>query len=143
MCHVHNRYLGLPVLALLGSTKSPEGHGSALHRLLGLPSSEGDNAGMIFIPGGSFTMGSNRERPEERFTHIVQVDGFWIDQHEVTNAEFDKFVKATGYITLAERGVDPKTHPGMSQDMLAPGSVIFIPPRSSVAAATSPNGGNM
>ena len=83
---------------------------------------------MIFIPGGSFTMGSNRERPEERFTHIVQVDGFWIDQHEVTNAEFDKFVKATGYITLAERGVDPKTHPGMSQDMLAPGSVIFIPP---------------
>ena len=67
---------------------------------------------MIFIPGGSFTMGSNRERPEERFTHIVQVDGFWIDQHEVTNAEFDKFVKETGYITLAERGVDPNTHPG-------------------------------
>ena len=73
-------------------------------------------------------MGSDRERPEERFTHIVQVDGFWIDQHEVTNAEFDKFVKATGYITLAERGVDPKTHPGMSQDMLATRSVIFIPP---------------
>ena len=87
-----------------------------------------EKTGMVFIPGGSFTMGSNRERPEERFTHIVQVDGFWIDQHEVTNAEFDKFVKATGYITLAERGVDPKTHPGMSQDMLAPGSVIFIPP---------------
>ena len=102
-----------------------------------------EKTGMVFIPGGSFTMGSNRERPEERFTHIVQVDGFWIDQHEVTNAEFDKFVKATGYITLAERGVDPKTHPGMSQDMLAPGSVIFIPPTELSRGGDLTHGGNM
>ena len=120
--------LTVALLALLGSTKLSEAADQLCTAYSGLPSEEGDKAGMIFIPGGSFTMGSNRERPEERFTHIVQVDGFWIDQHEVTNAEFDKFVKATGYITLAERGVDPKTHPGMSQDMLAPGSVIFIPP---------------
>ena len=56
-----------------------------------------------------------KERPEERFSHTVKVDGFWIDQHEVTNAQFAKFVEATGYKTLAERGVDPKTHPGMEQ----------------------------
>ena len=43
----------------------------------------------------------------------ASVDGFWIDQHEVTNAEFAEFVEATGYKTLAERGLDPKTHPGM------------------------------
>ena len=120
--------LAVALLALLGSTRLSEAADQLCTAYSGLPSEEGDKAGMIFIPGGSFTMGSNRERPEERFTHIVQVDEFWIDQHEVTNAEFDKFVKATGYITLAERGVDPKTHPGMSQDMLAPGSVIFIPP---------------
>jgi sulfatase modifying factor 1 len=89
---------------------------------------DGGKAGMVLIPGGSFTMGSNRERPEERFTHVVQVDDFWIDQHEVTNAEFGKFVKATGYVTLAERGVDPKARPGMSEDILAPGSVVFIQP---------------
>jgi sulfatase modifying factor 1 len=119
---------GLVLIALLGSTKTLNATDQLCTGYLGLPSEGGDKAGMVFIPGGSFTMGSDRERPEERFTHIVQVDGFWIDQHEVTNAEFERFVKATGYITLAERGVDPTTHPGMSQDMLAPGSVVFIRP---------------
>ena len=92
----------LALLAILGGVE-PLAADQLCTGYSGLPSSDGDKAGMIFILGGSFTMGSNRERPEERFTHIVQVDGFWIDQHEVTNAEFDKFVKATGYITLACR----------------------------------------
>ena len=83
---------------------------------------------MVFVPGGSFIMGSDRERPEERFSHPVKVEGFWIDQHEVTNAEFAKFVEATGYKTLAERGIDPKTHPEMSGDVLEPGSVLFVQP---------------
>jgi formylglycine-generating enzyme required for sulfatase activity len=83
---------------------------------------------MVYVPGGTFTMGSDRQRPEEQFTHVVHVDGFWIDQHEVTNAQFEKFVQATGYVTLAERGVDPKTHPGMSKDLLVPGSMLFIQP---------------
>jgi formylglycine-generating enzyme required for sulfatase activity len=94
----------------------------------GVPSEQGDKAGMVFVPGGSFTMGSDRERPEERFSHAVRVDGFWIDEHEVTNAQFAEFVKATGYVTLAERGVDPKTHPNMSADLTDPGSVLFIQP---------------
>src|SRR5262245_27455818 len=90
----------------------------------GLPSEDGDKAGMIFIPDGSFSMGSDDERPEERFSHVVHVDGFWIDRTEVTNAQFAKFVEATGYVTLAERGLDPKTHPGIPENLLAPGSML-------------------
>lgn len=94
----------------------------------GIPAEQGDKAGMAFVPGGSFTMGSDQERPEERFSHVVRVDGFWIDEHEVTNAQFAEFVTATGYVTLAERGLDPKTHPNMSADLTAPGSVLFVQP---------------
>jgi formylglycine-generating enzyme len=94
----------------------------------GLPSDEGEKAGMVFVPGGSFAMGSDREHPEERFSHVVRVDDFWIDRNEVTNAQFKEFVKATGYVSLAERGLDPKTHPSMSEDLTAPGSVLFIQP---------------
>ena len=52
----------------------------------GLPSGDHDTAGMTFIQAGAFTMGSERHQPEERFTHVARVDGFWIDRHEVTNA---------------------------------------------------------
>jgi formylglycine-generating enzyme required for sulfatase activity len=94
----------------------------------GLPTDKGENAGMAFIPGGTFQMGSERHQPEERFTHVVRVDDFWIDRHEVTNAQFKQFVDATGYRTLAERGLDPKAHPAMATDLLTPGSVVFIEP---------------
>ena len=94
----------------------------------GLPSEGGDKAGMAFISGGTFSMGSDNERPEERYSHVVRVDSFWIDRTEVTNAQFAKFVEATKYVTLAERGLDPKTHPGMPADLLAPGSMLFIKP---------------
>ena len=94
----------------------------------GLPTGEGDTVGMMFIPGGEFRMGSERHQPEERIIHTARVDGFWIDRHEVTNAQFRQFVDATGYRTLAERGLDPKTHPGTPKDLLVPGSVVFIAP---------------
>jgi formylglycine-generating enzyme len=94
----------------------------------GLPAEEGETAGMAFISGGTFKMGSERYQPEERFTHVVRVDGFWIDRHEVTNAQFKQFVDATGYVTLAERGLDPKTYPDTPKDLLVPGSVVFIQP---------------
>jgi formylglycine-generating enzyme required for sulfatase activity len=80
-------------------------------------------------------MGSEQHRSEERFAHTVHVDSFWIDRHEVTNAQFGKFVEATGYVTLAERGADPKTHPGMPRELLAPGSVVFIQPNRTAADA--------
>jgi formylglycine-generating enzyme required for sulfatase activity len=83
---------------------------------------------MAFIRGGSFVMGSERNWPGERFTHIVHVDGFWIDRHEVTNAQFRQFVTATGYVTLAERGLDAATDPSMPKELLTPGSVVFVPP---------------
>ena len=94
----------------------------------GLPAEEGETAGMVFIPGGTFKMGSERHQPEERFTHVVRVDGFWIDRHEVTNAQFKQFVDATDYRTLAERGLDPTTNRDMPKELLVPGSVVFIPP---------------
>ena len=83
---------------------------------------------MVWIEGGRFTMGDDEERPEERAAHEVTVKGFWIDRHEVTNAEFARFVEATGYVTVAERGLDPKDHPGMPPELLAPGAVVFTPP---------------
>ena len=94
----------------------------------GLPTGEGETAGMVSIPGGSFKMGSERHQPEERFTHVVRVDGFWIDRHEVTNAQFKQFVDATGYTTLAERGLDAKANPGLPKELLAPGSMVFAQP---------------
>jgi formylglycine-generating enzyme required for sulfatase activity len=95
---------------------------------LGLPAGKGGTAGMAFIPGGTFRMGSERHQPEERFTHVVRVDGFWIDRHEVTNAQFKQFVDATGYRTLAERGLDPNAYPNMPKETLVAGSVVFIQP---------------
>ncbi len=88
----------------------------------------GGHDGMVFISAGAFTMGADGQRPEERWAHRVRVDGFWIDRHEVTNAQFAAFVAATGYVTLAERGLDPATHPGLPAELLAPGSIVFIPP---------------
>lgn len=61
--------------------------------------------GMVWIPGGTFTMGTNETDAysHERPAHQVKVDGFWMDETEVTNARFQEFVEATGYKTIAER----------------------------------------
>ena len=94
----------------------------------GLPEGDGPHSGMVWIDGGSFTMGDDDERPEEQIAHEVTVGGFWIDRHEVTNAQFARFVEATGYVTIAERGLDPKDHSGVPPELLAPGAVVFTPP---------------
>ena len=80
---------------------------------------------MIRISGGTFLMGSNDFYPEERPVHEVTVDGFWIDKYEVTNAEFERFVNETKYITVAERPIDPKEFPGAPKENLVPGSMVF------------------
>ena len=67
--------------------------------------------GMVRVPGDTFLMGSNDFYPEERPVHRVSVDGFWMDEHPVTNAEFRRFVNATGYMTVAERPLDPADYP--------------------------------
>ncbi|ASY71755.1 sulfatase-modifying factor 1 [Sinorhizobium fredii USDA 205] len=87
---------------------------------------------MVWIPGGTFLMGSDRHYPEEAPAHKVAVTGFWMDVCTVTNRGFAAFVEATGYVTLAERPVNPKDYPGSKPDMLAPASVVFSKPRTRV-----------
>ena len=72
-------------------------------------------------------MGSEDFYPEERPVRTVAVDGLWIDEHPVTNLEFGRFVKQTGYVTVAERSPDPADFPGADPDMLVPGSLVFQP----------------
>jgi formylglycine-generating enzyme len=88
--------------------------------------------GMIWIPGGTFTMGSDAHYLEERPAHRASVDGFWIDAHPVTNAEFARFVAATGYRTFAEVPPDPKKYPGARPEMLYAGSLVFVQPNGPV-----------
>ena len=82
--------------------------------------------GMVWIPGGTFWMGCDScgmsdAAPE----HLVSVEGFWMDRTPVTNADFATFVQATGYVTVAERPLDPKNFPGVPASMLVPGSAVF------------------
>ena len=83
---------------------------------------------MVFIPGGEFRMGSDRHYPEERPAHRVGVDGFWMDRHLVTNAEFARFVAETGHLTFAELPPDPADYPGALPEMLYAGSLVFVKP---------------
>jgi formylglycine-generating enzyme len=91
---------------------------------------DGPTAGMAWVAGGGFTMGDDDAQPEERPAHRVTVSGFWIDRHEVTNAEFAAFVAATGYVTMNERGADPARYPDMPPDLLVPGGMVFAAPDS-------------
>jgi formylglycine-generating enzyme required for sulfatase activity len=93
--------------------------------------------GMVWIPAGEFTMGTDdvRSFPNERPAHRVLVKEFWIDEHDVTNAEFAKFVEATGYVTTAERKPDweelkkelPPGTPKPDDSVLVAGSLVFTP----------------
>jgi formylglycine-generating enzyme len=83
--------------------------------------------GMVWIPGGTFWMGSEEGQADEKPVHEVTVDGFWIDETEVTNEQFDKFVRATGYVTVAERKPDPRDYPGVPAERLVAGSIVFTP----------------
>ena len=80
---------------------------------------------MVWVPGGTFLMGSNDHYAEEAPAHHVKVDGFWMDEHPVTVSEFRRFVKETNYVTIAERPLDPKEYPGADPALLVPGSLVF------------------
>ena len=82
--------------------------------------------GMAWIPGGWFWMGSEDEDfPDSKPVHLVYVDGFWMDKTEVTNEEYARFVKAAGYVTVAEKQADPKDFPGIPAKNLKPFSIVF------------------
>jgi formylglycine-generating enzyme required for sulfatase activity len=110
---------------------------------------------MVWIPGGEFWMGGPDGGPVAELrskltagepvcnglmsgfpdadpAHRVRVDGFYIDVVEVTNDEFERFVRATGYVTVAERKPDPALFPGADPSLLVPGSVVFTPPDAPV-----------
>jgi formylglycine-generating enzyme required for sulfatase activity len=87
---------------------------------------------MVRIPGGTFLMGSDDWYPEERPVHPVSVDPFWMDEHQVTVAEFRRFVKDTDYVTVAERPLDPAMYPDAIPSLLVPGSLVFQKTRGPV-----------
>jgi len=99
-------------------------------------------AGMVWIPGGEFSMGSTVESEalcalpgvtrDALPVHRVHVDGFWMDTTEVTNNEFARFVKATGYVTIAERTPTAAEFPGAPLSSLVAGSVVFTPTAAAV-----------
>jgi len=99
-----------------------------------------NHEGMVWVKGGEFTMGTNEEDAyfPEKPAHDVKVNGFWMDATEVTNAEFKKFVDATGYLTIAEKKPEweelkkqlpPNTPPPDSKD-LVPASLVYVQPKN-------------
>lgn len=126
---------------LLGGTQ-PDGPPTSVRAPSDSPHADTAPTGMVWIPGGEFSMGSTDPlaRPDERPVHRVRVDGFWMDSTEVTNAQFREFIEATGYITVAERPIDweqmksqvPAGTPRPPDEELLPGSLVFTPPDHAV-----------
>ncbi|MFC3079982.1 formylglycine-generating enzyme family protein [Phenylobacterium terrae] len=82
---------------------------------------------MVWIPGGRFRMGSDVGYPEEAPSRPVEVAGFWIDATPVTNRQFARFVRETGWVTWAELAPLAEDYPGAAPEMLQPGSLVFFP----------------
>jgi len=131
---------GLLIVAIASvSAADPVFKSTVLNRTAG--KSDGPT-GMVWIPGGEFSMGTTDPTNEvcggpdtmddARPVHRVYVDAFWMDATEVTNEEFAKFVAATGHVTEAERKPRAEDFPGAPAEMLVPGSVVFSPPDHAV-----------
>jgi sulfatase modifying factor 1 len=107
------------------------------------PIPDGAPRGMVWITGGEFSMGAQdppdmnavgmQATTDSRPIHRVYVDGFFMDKTDVTNAQFAEFVKATGYITVAERAPRAEDFPGAPPENLVAGAVVFAPPDHPVA----------
>ncbi|WP_240543660.1 formylglycine-generating enzyme family protein [Spirosoma foliorum] len=100
--------------------------------LVSTTSKESTTADMVLIKRSNFQMGT-ADFPDAKPVHTVTVASFWMDTHEVTNAQFEAFVKATGYRTVAERPLNPADYPGVPADKLVPGSAVFTPPTQAVS----------
>ncbi len=116
----------------------PKRFGNSGAEAFGITRGKTSHEGMVWIPDGEYAMGSsdNEGRPDEYPVHQVKVKSFWIDAHEVTNAQFLKFVEATGYITTAERPPDwedmkkqlPAGTPRPADSLLVAAALVFTPP---------------
>src|SRR5262249_36153259 len=90
--------------------------------------SSNDPPGMVWVPGGTYTRGSdNPKMRDARPKHQVAVDGFWMDATAVINEEFARFVEATGYVTVAEHTPRAEDFPGAPPENLVAGAVVFTP----------------
>jgi formylglycine-generating enzyme len=96
------------------------------------PLESAHRADMVWIPGGTFRMGSGKHYAEEAPVHRVTVDPFWIDRTPVTNRQFREFARATGHVTFAEIAPNPKDYPGALPHMLKAGSLVFSSPKHPV-----------
>ncbi len=109
---------------LLGALKDAQRQSANNHR----------TAQTVWTPGCEFSMGSDEPQfPDARPWHRVHVDAFHIDKRLVTNAEYAAFVRATGYVTVAEQVPIAKDYPGACLEKLVMGSVVFAPPVTAVA----------
>src|SRR3984957_20173367 len=97
-------------------------------------------AGMAGIPAGTFAMGSADFYPEERPVHRVALDGFWMDEHPVTVAEYRRFVHATGHLTVAQRPLDPAVYPDADPALLARVALVLQRLRGRLASRDVRNG---
>jgi formylglycine-generating enzyme len=87
---------------------------------------------MVHVPGGTFRMGSTGFYPEEAPVREVAVDSFLVDRRMVTVDEFGRFANETGYVTVAERPLDPADYPDADRELLVPGSLVFRATRGPV-----------
>lgn len=127
------------------STLYMQGGGSDFDTTIALQTTPPAHApeGMVWIPGGTFSMGGinpvgmqhggGGSMSDARPVHRVAVDPFWMDATEVTNAQFAQFVMATGYITVAERKPTKEEFPGVPEEALVAGSIVFSAPPNGVA----------
>lgn len=130
--------LGAAVLSACERSPAPQKAAEAPRACLAalpVPAPAAATAGMVRVKGGTFLQGAAPARREEGPPRPTTVGDFWIDRTEVTNAQFARFVEATGYVTLAERPLDPKAYPGLSGDQLAPSAIVFVGDRMANPAA--------
>lgn len=115
--------------------KSPSSRAAlidASYRQTGATAVTSGSREMVLIKGGTCEIGSN-DFTDSKPVHEVSVNDFYMDEHEVTNAQFAAFVKATGYVTVAEQKLNPADYPGVPPDKLVPGSGVFTPASHAVS----------
>ena len=123
---LHLALILAPCLPLIGcQARAPEMPRSRCQSPAALAGEARQRSGMRWIPAGRYIIGDRPQRREEGPPHPATLKGFWIDQTEITNAQFARFVSATQYVTLAERAPDPALYPGVPLAQLVPSSLVF------------------